>query len=159
MLDVNNVLPTPYQKVIERWRLLMFRRRRRRRKTKTKTKDENEDERRKRRRKTKTASIEKEQKERRKNISKQMCVSSQNIQYEKRRGRHRSGVSPTFPQLAVSQAGRAAFFIESLLYRKHPLNTANVLPSKRRRFQSSDWLSKTDDSNETNKMQMSLRTD
>ena len=41
MLDVNNVLPTPYQKVIERWRLLMFRRRRRRRKTKTKTKDEN----------------------------------------------------------------------------------------------------------------------
>ena len=54
MLDVNNVLPTPYQKVIERWRLLMFRRRRRRRKTKTKTKNENEDERRKRRRKTKT---------------------------------------------------------------------------------------------------------
>ena len=75
-------------------------------KTTTKTKDENEDERRKRRRKTKTASIEKEQKERRKNISKQMCVSSQNIQYEKRRGRHRSGVSPTFPQLAVVRPDR-----------------------------------------------------
>ncbi len=31
----------------------------------------------------------------------------------------------------VFQAGPAAFSIESLLYRKHSLNTANVLPSTR----------------------------
>jgi hypothetical protein len=56
------------------------------------------------------------------------CVSS-NTKREKR-GRYRSGYTLPSPQLAVSQAGPAAFFhgvIQTI--GKTPLTTTNVLPS------------------------------
>ncbi len=67
---------------------------------------------------------------RKKKFSKQnVCVSSQNIQYEKRRGRYRSGYTLPSPQLAVSQAGPAAFFHGVIqIIGKTPLTTTNVLP-------------------------------
>ncbi len=55
---------------------------------------------------------------------------------QKRRGRYRSGVSPTFPSWLSHQAGPAAFFhgvIQTI--GKTPLTTENVLLTKRRRFQ------------------------
>ena len=67
---------------------------------KRKTKDE--------RRKT---SIEKEQKKVKKRFQ-NICVSSQNKRYKKRRGRYRSGVSPTFPQLAASSGRTGSVCIE-----------------------------------------------
>ena len=72
--------------------------------------------------------IEKNRKK--KKIFQNKCVSSQNMQYEKRRGRYRSGYTLPSPQLAVSQAGPAAFFhgvIQTI--GKTPLTTTNVLPS------------------------------
>ncbi len=50
--------------------------------------------------------IEKEQKKEKKRFQNK-CVSSQNRRYKKRRGRYRSGVSPTFPQRAASLFRRA----------------------------------------------------
>jgi hypothetical protein len=80
MLNVNNVLSTPYKD--RKMKNLMFRRRRRRRKTKTKNEDE------KRRRKTKTEDengVDRKRTGRRKNVnSKQTCVSSQQIFLRKR---------------------------------------------------------------------------
>ncbi len=56
---------------------------------------------------------------RRKNVnSKQMCLSSQNKRYKKMRWRYRSGVSPTFPQLAGSMfvTGRTGSVLPWKLY-------------------------------------------
>jgi hypothetical protein len=138
MLDVNNVLPTPYQKVIERWRLLMFRRRRRRRKrrrkTKTKTKDENE--RRKRRSKKNS---------RKKKVNFQnKCVSSQNKQMRKEEGA--TATASHLPSLSWLSSGRTGSVLQRtpilwervINYRKCPTYDAGD-------FQTSDWLSKTDE--------------
>ena len=75
------------------------------------------------------------------------CVSSQKSRIKKRRGRHRSGVSPTFLQLAVrlsfvGQNGqiRNPNHREILIkYQKRP----TIVSSRRPSFQNStDWLSK-----------------
>jgi hypothetical protein len=95
--------------------------------------DVDERRKRRRRRKTKTASIEKEQKKVKKRFQNK-CVSSQNKRYKKRRGRYRSGVSPTFPQLAAS-SGRTGSVLPwknpkqwetPINYRKCPTNETNV---------------------------------
>jgi hypothetical protein len=41
--------------------------------------------------------FDRKESEEEKNVFQNKCVSSQNRRYKKRRGRHRSGVSPTFP--------------------------------------------------------------
>jgi hypothetical protein len=160
MLNVNT-LP----KETERWRINVP-------KTTTETKDENE----RRRRKTKTASIEKEQKKKLKKRLQNKCVSSQ-TKWEKR-GRYRSGVSPTFPQLAVSSSGWTGSVLHGDLtlqeapikYCKCPTNDTKQTWNVKREtwnvkretwnagnFQSSD-CPKTDDK-WNKKMQLSLRTD
>ena len=154
MLDVNNVLPTPYQKETERWRINV---RWRRRKTKTKTKDENEDERRKRRSKKNS---------RKKKVNFQnKCVSSQKIRMRKEEGATVGVCRPfcSLPSLSgpfryFRLTGRTGSVLpwsspnhrENLInYRKCPTfdaertNERTNERTKNRRFSdSSDWLSK-----------------
>ncbi len=88
-------------------------------------------------------------------VNQNKCVSSQNKQYEKRRGRYGRRLSAILsPYLSsagsfVVSSGRRAAFHGNLhtFSGKAPLTTTNVPTTKRRRFQTSDWLSKTDELN------------
>ena len=132
MLNVNTL---PNRK---EWKIFKFRRRRRRRKTKT--------------------SIEKEQKKRKIFFKTNVLVSSQNHRSKKRRGRHCSGVSPTFSSAGSfvfsRQAGRAAFFHGNLQNSgKLPLTTTNVPTTKRRLL---DFCLALQNRTNEQKMQLSL---
>jgi hypothetical protein len=115
MLDVNNVLPTLYKdrkmKIFSGFDDVVV-------DEKRKTKDE--------RRRSKKRTVE-----RRKLIFKTNAL----VPKPKcgRRGRYRSGVSPTFPQLAVSsgRTGSVLPWKPSAFSRKAPLTTENVLLTKR----------------------------
>ncbi len=89
--------------------------------------------------------------------SKQMCQFPTNI--SEKEGAT-VAATPTFSQRAASlfgpdgQTETSPNYWERLI-KYHKCPTFDT----KRDFQTSDWPSKTDDSNETNKMQMSLRTD
>jgi hypothetical protein len=127
MLDVNNVLPTLYKD--RKMKIINVS------KTTTKTKDENEneDERRKRRRSKRTV-------ERRKLIFKTTCVRWR-VTW--------CGVSLLFTLIPIQLADRTGLTKENFW---HNGNTIKYLKSPSvdaGDFQSSDWLSKTDETNET----------
>ena len=107
---------------------------------------------------------------RRENNFQNKCVSSQNRRSKKRRGRHHSGYTylpsgETVPAGLVRAERAAILHGDNFTGKPHKIPLMSYLRFSTRNagksFQTfkTDWPSKTDETNETKRMQLSLRTD